>query len=685
MHRRSHPVPGAFIVALLLAALCLQPAGIVIAQAPEPLPAPAGGLISAHPGGGVEPAEPDILSQTLLEPKGGFMYGRNLLGTGTAESDTPGQVPWGWTVVPAGSLRVGEYGKPGMPMPADPGPADRGSKLFYTTGPACDEEIIATWADYDLTDPTMVGLDLAAVDRGLTPFRLSGWLGGPADSENVSELVVIFLDKDGRLAGPVRSVATVKMDELSAQSGMLYKSHSGILPPGTRSIRVEYRAYHPMLEGGCPPRTYADNLWFSIDQPLPANQLFLPALAGGTKPAKPLTPPPAPTEVKAAASGYSGITVTWKPASGATGYRLERSVNGGVWSQLAYLTAEQTTYLDRDFAFNGHRFPFGQQLAYRVSAVNEAGFSPAVSTSLTAPPEPAAIPDPPASCGISSLTPYSVVFSWTDSSAYEEAFAIYLTQTALGVNNHLLANVEPNGTGVTIVDLTPQVTTTLAVSAWNQAGESARCQVTFTPPAASAGSTYLRWTNAASYPIVSLIVDGVQQFPVYPQGILPGSYYEMAFEPGMHEAEISLGWWDSETSRFLMYTYVWGFEIREPGEWELPIKDPSIQDLMTQFSQEGYWEGYFFDANMICRTAAFRFKKDGSYRFYVSNQLQGQGAYQQVSRDPNIFTVQFKAGDQVGLLVETHGYFYMQNGPASWKQITYTYKPQGYVYNPFCP
>lgn len=606
MHRRSHPVPGAFIVALLLAALCLQPAGIVIAQAPEPLPAPAGGLISAHPGGGVEPAEPDILSQTLLEPKGGFMYGRNLLVTGTAESDTPGQVPWGWTVVPAGSLRVGEYGKPGMPMPADPGPADRGSKLFYTTGPACDEEIIATWAVYDLTDPTMVGLDLAAVDRGLTPFRLSGWLGGPADSENVSELVVIFLDKDGRLAGPVRSVATVKMDELSAQSGMLYKSHSG-------------------------------------------------------------------------------ITVTWKPASGATGYRLERSVNGGVWSQLAYLTAEQTTYLDRDFAFNGHRFPFGQQLAYRVSAVNEAGFSPAVSTSLTAPPEPAAIPDPPASCGISSLTPYSVVFSWTDSSAYEEAFAIYLTQTALGVNNHLLANVEPNGTGVTIVDLTPQVTTTLAVSAWNQAGESARCQVTFTPPAASAGSTYLRWTNAASYPIVSLIVDGVQQFPVYPQGILPGSYYEMAFEPGMHEAEISLGWWDSETSRFLMYTYVWGFEIREPGESILPIEDPSIQDLMTQFSQEGYWEGYFFDANMICRTAAFRFKKDGSYRFYVSNQLQGQGAYQQVSRDPNIFKVQFKAGDQEGLLVETHGYFYMQNGPASWKQITYTYKPQGYVYNPFCP
>jgi hypothetical protein len=32
MHRRSHPVPGAFIVALLLAALCLQPAGIVIAR-----------------------------------------------------------------------------------------------------------------------------------------------------------------------------------------------------------------------------------------------------------------------------------------------------------------------------------------------------------------------------------------------------------------------------------------------------------------------------------------------------------------------------------------------------------------------------------------------------------------------------------------------------------------------------
>ncbi len=44
----------------------------------------------------------------------------------------------------------------------------------------------------------------------------------------------------------------------------------------------------------------------------------------------------------------------------------------------------------------------------------------------------------------------------------------------------------------------------------------------------------------------------------------------------------------------------------------------------------------------------------------------------------------FAAGTDA-LLVETHGMFYLENGPSSWKQITYVYKPQGYVYNAFCP
>jgi hypothetical protein len=38
-----------------------------------------------------------------------------------------------------------------------------------------------------------------------------------------------------------------------------------------------------------------------------------------------------------------------------------------------------------------------------------------------------------------------------------------------------------------------------------------------------------------------------------------------------------------------------------------------------------------------------------------------------------------------GLLIETHGQFFMKNGPSTWLQITYVYKPQGYVRNPFCP
>ncbi len=116
----------------------------------------------------------------------------------------------------------------------------------------------------------------------------------------------------------------------------------------------------------------------------------------------------------------------------------------------------------------------------------------------------------------------------------------------------------------------------------------------------------------------------------------------------------------------------------------------TIKDLMSvPPANLGYWEGYYFDANSNCYTTAFKFKQDGTFTFYNANSAVDSGTYSLVTREPSIFSTKFHvtgAHQSVdGLLVETHGQFFMSNGPSSWPQITYVYKPQGYVYNPFCP
>jgi hypothetical protein len=85
---------------------------------------------------------------------------------------------------------------------------------------------------------------------------------------------------------------------------------------------------------------------------------------------------------------------------------------------------------------------------------------------------------------------------------------------------------------------------------------------------------------------------------------------------------------------------------------------------------------------------AFKFKQDGTNAFYNANSQIGSGTYSLVSRQPNLFSVKFQVSgvpSVEALLIETQGQFSLQNGPASWPQITYVYKAQGYVRNPFCP
>ncbi len=180
-----------------------------------------------------------------------------------------------------------------------------------------------------------------------------------------------------------------------------------------------------------------------------------------------------------------------------------------------------------------------------------------------------------------------------------------------------------------------------------------------------------RFVNNSSYMIVSLVVDGVEQFPYSPLGIAPGYYYEMELSPGNHTFTMVNGFWDV-SSRFEMYTLS-GTVYQRSGQTEvINFNNPTINQLLTRFGSSGYWEGDFYE-NLVPHKAGFRFYSNGTWRLYVDGVAQSTGAYSIVSRTPSSFSVTFSVGGYNGTLYETLGYFTMRNGPSGFELIQYFY------------
>ncbi len=122
-----------------------------------------------------------------------------------------------------------------------------------------------------------------------------------------------------------------------------------------------------------------------------------------------------------------------------------------------------------------------------------------------------------------------------------------------------------------------------------------------------------------------------------------------------------------------MYWQWDNFTLTSGQQLTIPFNDPSIQQLMTDFSSRAYWEGMYWTGNPVMpHNAAFCFQSDGSYRYYVDGRQQGTGSYNLGSRGTYFTT--FNVTGHVsssGMLYEPYGMFDMKNGPADWRQITY--------------
>jgi len=618
------------------------------------------------------------------------IYNTNLIPDGDAEID-PYTDYW---VDNEGFTQIISYGQSCggaciFPSPYDPGPAVRGNNFYFlghTTNHSAGNNL---WLK---TKISLLAIQ-SAVSSGKVHYIFSGYFGGQTTQTDAAQLQMFFETSGGGSTGPSVIVGNVSPAERQYQTGLIYREKTGILPPGTQYINLSLQS--GALSGSDYRTGYADNLSLKL-QPI---QVFLPAIGNGSPGLPPQTGFPAPTGVYVTPNGLTRMDIYWTDNSNnEQGFVVQR-VNPDLSVDTICNTKPNVTYcMDPGISHSspsGYKYLGNQQAYnYQVRANGPGINSNWASKSGTTSPMPLDVPvntHGAFTCQAIDTTSSSTTFVWNDPFNYEAGFNVYV-----GSNSYPSWTTMERGTRISFINQVPGSITLRMVpfvidrSNPSVVYESATsCSATAVLPAAP-GNGISRFYNDASYPVISLTVDGMEQFPVRPLGILSGAYYELyGVSSGLHTWTAATGFWDDWGQRFTMYTYSGSYSQPASGTYSIHIPDMTIKDLLSvPPSNLGYWEGYYFDAHANCWTVAFKFKQDGTYAFYNANSQIDSGTYSLVSHQPNIFSVKFHvsgAPSVEALLIETQGQFSLQNGPASWPQITYVYKAQGYVRNPFCP
>lgn len=235
--------------------------------------------------------------------------------------------------------------------------------------------------------------------------------------------------------------------------------------------------YYADTEGGSsgsPVLAYGDHLVVALHHcaACPNRGVPIPAIItdlGSNLPANAIggavvTPPAAPTGLSATAAACNQINLSWTDnADNESGFKIERSLNGSTFSQLATVGANVTAYSDTTVAESTTYW-------YRVRATNSAGDSAysntASASTPTCPPAPPAAPTNLTATGIKS----GAVLNWTDNSSNETGFRIYRGTTSSNLS--LVATVGANVTTYTNSGLARRTTYYFKVCAYNANGES---------------------------------------------------------------------------------------------------------------------------------------------------------------------------------------------------------------------
>lgn len=174
----------------------------------------------------------------------GVIYGSNLVVNGDAEAGLSG-----WSGYPDYDLfQSVDYGSNWV-LPTQPGPAERGSRMFAGSG------------QYAVGYQT---LDFSVNTAQRIAYSLSGWLGGWANQGDNALFYVQFLDELGNEIGS-SALGPVTPEERGNQTGLFYREAAGFMPAGTRQLSF-WLSMERLVAGD--NDGYADNLSFVLQGPV---------------------------------------------------------------------------------------------------------------------------------------------------------------------------------------------------------------------------------------------------------------------------------------------------------------------------------------------------------------------------------------------------------------------------------
>jgi len=170
--------------------------------------------------------------------------------------------------------------------------------------------------------------------------------------------------------------------------------------------------------------------------------------------------PVAPSNLAAETVSTSQINLTWTDNSNnETGFRIERKVSGGSYSQIATVGANVKTYSDKNLSSNTTYF-------YRVRAYNSIGNS-TYSNEVSA---GTGVPAAPTQLTAAAASSDKIVLTWSDNSNNETGFKIERRQG--GGSFVQIATVGANTRTYPDTNLSSSTTYHYRVRSYNSAGNS---------------------------------------------------------------------------------------------------------------------------------------------------------------------------------------------------------------------
>jgi hypothetical protein len=171
----------------------------------------------------------------------------------------------------------------------------------------------------------------------------------------------------------------------------------------------------------------------------------------------------APSSLTASAASTSRIDLSWRDNSGnESGFRIERKIGSGSWSQIDTVGANVTAFSDTGLSAS-------TTYTYRVRAYNDGGVSAYSNetSATTAQARPAA----PSKLTAAAASTSRIDLSWRDNSGNESGFRIERKTGSGGWSQ--IATVDANVTDYADSGLSTLTTYTYRIRAYNAAGASA--------------------------------------------------------------------------------------------------------------------------------------------------------------------------------------------------------------------